>query len=146
MKKTPGILLFVLCLLPMFFAGCSDRDVVVSDLWIRETPPGMEMTAMYLSVKNNTPEAESLLSVETDIADKAEFHETYINEEGISRMRQIKEVEIPPSGRVALEPGGKHVMLIGLRGNLKRGEDIGVVLRFRNSGTLELDAKVKGIE
>lgn len=146
MKKAPEILLLILFLLPIFFAGCSDRDIVVSDLWIREAPPGMEMTAMYLTLKNNTPEAESLLSVETEIADKAEFHETYVNEEGISRMRHIKEVEIPPSGKVALEPGGKHVMLIGLRGNLIRGDDIGVVLRFRNSGTLELDAKVKGIE
>lgn len=136
----------VVCIFSVFAAGCGNSDVTVTDAWVREVPAGIETTALYMEIDNNSSETEKLLSVESEIAGTAEIHETSVNKDGISRMQQIQTVEIPASGSVAMKPGGTHVMLIGLRDRIESGQDIKVVLKFQNSGTKEIVAKVKGFD
>ncbi|CAM5372482.1 hypothetical protein RLIN73S_03923 [Rhodanobacter lindaniclasticus] len=38
------------------------------------------------------------------------------------RMRQVDAIEITPSSTTALEPGGLHVMLVGLKQPLVNGQ------------------------
>lgn len=130
----------------VFATGCGDSGVTVSDAWVREVPPGIETTALYMKISNNSSENEKLLSIESELADNAEIHETSVNKDGISRMRQIQTVEIPASGSVSMKPGGIHVMLIGLKDRIENGQDIKVVLKFQNTGTREITAKVKGFD
>lgn len=133
-------------ILSVFAAGCGNSGVTVTDAWVREVPAGIETTALYMEIENNTSETEKLLSVESEIAGTAEIHETSVNKDGISRMQQIQTVEIPASGSVVMKPGATHVMLIGLRDKIENGQDIKVVLKFQNTGTREIMAKVKGFD
>ncbi len=45
--------------------------------------------------------------------------------------------------RVAFEPGGYHVMLMGLAGDLKPGDKVNLQLTFTNGGTVQATAEVR---
>jgi copper(I)-binding protein len=51
-------------------------------------------------------------------------------------------VECPPGTTVKSEPGGLHVMLIGLSQPLRLGTEIPVALQFRDAGVLMLKVPV----
>ncbi len=98
--------------------------------------------AVYFSIRNPGGEADRLTSIETAAARAAEMHET-VEEDGVVRMVPHPEgFEIPAGSTVALEPGGKHVMLIEPR--LEEGAaTIPLTLHFERAGTLEVEAPLK---
>jgi periplasmic copper chaperone A len=57
-------------------------------------------------------------------------------------MRQITDATVPAGGALALEPGGTHVMLIGLRSPLVPGATVPLILTFRHAGEVRVDAVV----
>jgi copper(I)-binding protein len=50
---------------------------------------------------------------------------------------------VPPKTRTALEPGGKHVMLMNLSQPLSAGESVVLNLDFAESGLLRLRAPIR---
>jgi copper(I)-binding protein len=58
-------------------------------------------------------------------------------------MRPIDYVEVPANGEAELKPGGMHIMLIGLKRDLKAGEKIPLVLVFENAGEIDVQAEVR---
>ena len=69
------------------------------------------MSAGYLVLTNNTDEAMRITAVESPQFGRVEIHETTIVE-GVSRMRELEELTVPAHGSVALQRGGKHLMLM----------------------------------
>jgi len=139
-------LFILLSILFIFISGCDSSGVKISNAWVREVPEGISTSALYLTIKNNNSENDSLLSVETGIAGSAEIHQTSVNENGISYMKKLDELDIPSSETVSLEPGGTHIMLIGINRKIKDGDEIKAVLRFRNAGNKEVTAVVRGFK
>ena len=45
------------------------------------------------------------------------------------RMRQIEKIDLPAGQSVKLQPGGLHVMLIGLKQNLVPDENVPITLK-----------------
>ncbi len=96
-------------------AGACGHDetgsLVASD--VRVTPPRTEggMSAGYFTLKNHTGETITITGVSSPQFERVDMHETRI-EDGVSRMRPIDVLTIPPGGEVRLEPGGKHLMLM----------------------------------
>jgi len=102
-----------------------------------------DMGALYLTVHNPGPQGDRLLSVEVGIASVAETHET-VEEEGVMRMvARPQGFEVPPSGQLVLEPGGKHIMLFNPQE--PEGETVPVVLHFEKAGAVEVDATVSSV-
>ena len=66
-----------------------------------------------------------------------EIH-THIREGDILRMRPVAAVELPPGETVTLQPGGFHLMLIGLKEPLIQGQTVPVTLRFERAGELQV--------
>lgn len=58
-------------------------------------------------------------------------------------MQQVTQIDLPAGETVALEPGGFHVMLIGLAGQLEVGESFDVTLTFENAGERTVTAEVR---
>lgn len=58
-------------------------------------------------------------------------------------MRNTKFLEIPPRGQLELRPGGKHLMLLGLKRPLKEGEKIPLTLQFADGTRLALELSVE---
>ena len=54
-------------------------------------------------------------------------------------------IEIKPGQTVKLDPGGYHVMLMGLKQQLKQGEHFKATLEFAKAGKVDVDFTVEGI-
>lgn len=52
-------------------------------------------------------------------------------------------VEVPASGRVEFKPGSYHIMLIGLKRDLKVGDRFTVTPELEKSGTLTVESEVR---
>ena len=66
----------------------------------------------------------------------------------VMKMRPVpgQRLEIPARGAVELKPGGLHLMLIGLKQQLKPGDKIEVTLSFEKSGDKTVQAEVRAVE
>jgi hypothetical protein len=116
-------------------------DIVIKDQWIR---PGAEkmVTALYFTLENNGSEADTLYAVETDIAKMVQIHETYSNGD-VMGMREIGKIIIEPGSSVKLEPGGMHIMVMRLKRDIKKGDEIEFKLHFKNAGSILIRVKAK---
>ncbi|MAR93306.1 MAG: copper chaperone PCu(A)C [Pseudomonadota bacterium] len=118
------------------------QDLRVSDGWVREVPPVSANTAAYFTLHNDSGQPRLLLSAQSAAATAVELH-TSEEKDGMSSMRRLERVEVPANGQVAFRPGGHHVMLIGLNGPLKQGQEVGLTLTFEGGETLEVALPVK---
>ena len=109
---------------------------------IMATPSAMSgMTgtgAVYLTITNEGETDDTLVSVSTDRADLAEVHETRDQDEIAVMMPHEGALEIPAGESVSLEPGGLHVMLIGLTDDIRLGDTFDVTLTFKEAGEVTL--------
>ncbi|MDA7745881.1 copper chaperone PCu(A)C [Psychromonas sp.] len=119
-------------------------DLTVTDAYIRATPPHTANSAAYLRLLNNTDKDIKLISVESDLSERVELH-NHINENGMMKMRQVDSILIEGNGFVDLEPGGYHIMFLGLRGDLLEGQIIKLTLNFENSESMSFYTAVKKI-
>jgi periplasmic copper chaperone A len=120
----------------VFTAGTIDVRAVYAAV-----PANPERTALYLTVENRGGDADALMAVESQAADRAEIHEQ-AHVDGAVVMREVEAVDIPGDAVVHLEPGGYHIMLMGLRGPLQAGDTVHAELRFRRAGALRVRALV----
>lgn len=121
------------------------KGVVISDAWTRPTATGMPMGVAYFTITNNTGADDALVAASTPAAARVEMHETSI-EDGMARMRPLTEIAVPRAGRVAVAPGGIHLMLVDLVQPLEAGSRVPLVLEFRTAGkmTVELSVEARG--
>ena len=109
--------------------------------WSRELPPVAPNGAAYFRVENGGRETVRIVSVSTPIADRAELH-AHETDGGVMKMRHVHSVEVPAGGSVSFEPGGLHVMLIGLKQPLVGGESFPLTLGFDEAGTIEVTVEI----
>jgi copper(I)-binding protein len=61
-------------------------------------------------------------------------------------MREMANgLEIKPGQGVTLNPEGYHLMFVGLKQPLKKGEHVKVTLQFAKAGKVDVDFTVEGI-
>ena len=147
MKLVPVIvfaLSFVVMALPVKAAQTSADSVEVEDPFVRAAPAGMRVSAMFMKIRNLSKGHQHLVQVTGDVAESIELHE-HVHTGGMMRMRQIEEILIAGDGVTELEPGGLHVMLIGLKGALEVGQEIEFTLVFSDKSTKKITVPVKSI-
>lgn len=113
----------------------------VQDAWIRPAAGGA-LSALYFRVENPGSLGDRLLEVETPAAASAEIHQSMADGDTMSMERRL-EVELPPGERVVFEPGGLHVMLIGLINTIQPGDRVPVILTFERAGEVRIEASVR---
>jgi copper(I)-binding protein len=142
----------------------SGDGIEVADAWARPSPMVAGAGAAYMTITNSGSEADALLGAASDVATTVEVHETVAMEapaatDGMGGMetpaatdgtggemmgmRPVERVEIPAGGTVNLEPGGYHVMLIGLKEPLEVGSTIEITLTFEKAGERTVKAEVR---
>ena len=119
-------------------------DLEIREPWSRATAPGAKVAAGYLEIRNAGAQPDRLLSASTSVAQRVELHVTQ-RDGDVMRMRQVKDLEIPARGRLALQPGGAHLMLVDIARPLKKGERVPLKLRFERSGEVEVELEVREI-
>ncbi|GAA5215871.1 copper chaperone PCu(A)C [Corallincola platygyrae] len=128
----------------LLVTGANAAQINVVNPYVRALPPGVPTSAAFMEIENPTDQPLVLVGAQTDIAGKAELH-NHVSEGGVMKMRQVDEIEIPAKGKVALKPGGYHIMLFNLTASPKVGDEIAVTLLFSDQTTKTVKAKVKDL-
>jgi len=110
--------------------------IAVSHAWSRATPPGAANGVVYLTIDNSGADDE-LLRVESPVADHVEMHNS-IMRDGMMEMRPLQTLAIAAKSRVRFEPGGKHLMLIGVKQQIKEGQPVPLTLVFKRAGAVRV--------
>jgi hypothetical protein len=123
-------------------SGMLVEGLVIENPWAREsvTPT----STAYFVVRNETYQQDRLIDVSSDVAETVQLHESTM-QDGVMKMREVEAVDIPAYGETALEPGGVHVMLIGLEAPLEEGQSFPLTLTFENVGAIEVVVMVEDI-
>jgi periplasmic copper chaperone A len=132
-------------LLSAWSFGVQAAEIAIGDPYARAVPPGQPNSAVFMSLQNQSSDARALVGAESPVAEVVELH-THLQEGGMMRMRRIERIDLPAGERVALQPGGLHVMLIGLKQTLEPGASVALTLRYDDGGTDTIQAPVRRIE
>ena len=105
-------------------------------------PPTATSTALYATLRNPGPDADTLLQIATDAAEHASLHEM-VMEGGVMRMTPMAAgLALPAGATVRLQPGAYHGMLEGLREPLQVGGTVLVTFRFALAGEIQVPVRV----
>ncbi len=120
----------------------SGDSVEVRDAWARVGMTGGN-SAAYMTLINHEAEDNALIGVSSDIADALEIHLSEMDANGVMSMTRQDKIVLPANGEARLESGGYHVMIIGLKQDLKVGNHITLVLTFEKGGAIALTIPVQ---
>ena len=109
---------------------------------MRASIGGSKVSAVYFAITNRGEAAVRLIGAATDRAHRTMIHRSVV-ERGVMKMRHVDAIEIPPGESVRFEPGGLHVMLMGVSAPLETAERISVTLVFERAGELVLSVPVR---
>jgi copper(I)-binding protein len=132
-------------------ATAESAGLTVSGPWVRVAirPEGSDApdappvnSAAYLMLRNGGAADDALTAVETEIADTAELH-TVSMDEGVMRMRPVDAIPVAAGEEAVLEPGGYHIMLIGIHQALEEGDSVDLTLRLRSGEAVTVRAPVR---
>ena len=119
-------------------------DLHITDQWVREAPKLAKAGAGYLKIKNTGTVSDVLVGVEADFP-KVMIHGTK-TESGVKKMYHVDNLAIDAGETVALEPGGLHIMFMGLDGTgLPAGGSVTATLNFETSGDVEIIFPIRPI-
>ena len=139
------LLLFSLISAPLLAATPAAEDITVVNPYVRAVPPGQPNSAAFMQLQNKSATQHAVVRAESPVAKAVELH-THINEGGIMKMRQIKQIDVPAKGTTMLKPGGLHVMFLGLKSELKPDQSIPVTLIYEDGSKVTIHAKVRKIQ
>ena len=112
-------------------------DIQILDPVAHETPASAMAGAGYFQIVNSGETPDRLIAVRADFP-RVMMHDTVV-EDGIASMRHLEAVGLDPGEEVIFEPGGKHIMFMGLAGNpFVAGGEIPATLIFENSGEIDI--------
>lgn len=116
------------------------RTPVITEAWARTTMPGQPVGGAYMKISSERD--VTLFHVETDVAREVQVHTMHIDK-GVMKMREHGPLEIPAEKTVTLAPGGLHMMLLGLKQQLKIGDSISLVMTFVDSNKAKTTTVIK---
>jgi len=126
--------------MPAQAASTTAGSIAVEHVWARATPKGASNAAVYLTLVNNGSETDRLIGASSPIADDIQFHEER-DENGVSKMRALQAIDIPPGAPVVLKPSGLHLM-VRIKQQLVEGQIFPLTLTFEKAGSIETTARV----
>jgi|SRR5215469_21338 len=89
-------------------------------------PSTGDVAAVFMALANMGDKPDRLIGAATQFADAAMFQD-YGN-------RPVDAFDLPPNRPVALRPGGRRVVLQGVKHRLAAGDEFPLTLRFANAG------------
>ena len=134
-------LAFVVLAAPLSAEMAHNSDMMVTGAYAYETPKSAPSGAGYLTVKNMGDTDDVLLAVRSDPM-QVMMHET-VEENGVARMVHKMSVPIAAGDTVSFEPGGLHIMFMGLNGDpFEEGEAVPATLVFEKAGEIAVEFTV----
>ncbi|MDO6590760.1 hypothetical protein DS901_05110 [Loktanella sp. D2R18] len=119
----------------------AESEIHVMDTMVFETAPTAMAGGGFMQIMNHGDTDDMLIDVRADYP-RVEIHTTEFAD-GVAKMIHIEGVPVPAGGMATLEPGGFHVMFMGLQGTpFVLDEMIPATLVFEYAGEVEVMFKV----
>lgn len=123
--------------------GYKVGPIEIEHPWARATAKGAQTGAAYMVLSSEGKDSDRLVSASTPVADKAELH-THMMDNGVMKMRPVDAIEVTPGSPTPLQPGGLHIMLVGLKNPLVKGKAFPMTLTFEKAGPVVVQVDVQG--
>lgn len=115
-------------------------SIKVENAWVRATAPGQKVAGGFMQL---TADANmTLVGGSSPVSRAFELHYMKM-ENGVMEMREMKEIALPKGKAVSLEPGGLHVMFIGLKDPIKAGQKVPMTLIVKGADGKEQQLAVE---
>ncbi len=128
---------------PALAGDAAKGDIKIENAWARASAGNARAGAAYLSVENKG-DADRIVAAKSGVSDRTELH-NHLMENGVMKMRQVDGIDVPAGGKATLQPGGLHVMFMGLKAPLKEGTSFPVTLVFEKAGPVEVVVDVQKV-
>ncbi|WP_416351552.1 copper chaperone PCu(A)C [Parashewanella curva] len=110
---------------------------------VRAMPSSVPNTAAYFKVVNHG-KAVKLVSVDTPVAKEAQLH-TLLDDNGVIKMRQVKNFALGAHSTLTLKPSGDHIMILGLKKPLAVGSRVALTLNFSDGSSNTITLPVQKV-
>jgi hypothetical protein len=137
-------------LLSLALVGCSESQapgcggLKVDAPWVREAASGAEVMGAYFTLVNDGDSKVVINGVSSSQFDRAEMHETVVNDDGQASMQPIERVSVAPGESVEFKSGGRHVMLFSPSQAYAAGDQVELILACgERGGELPVAATVR---
>lgn len=122
--------------------GLAQAQIHVDAPWARATAPGQPAGGGFLKLHNAGATDRLLGASAPGVAERVELHTMQMDGD-VMRMRQVDAIALPAGKQVSLEPGGLHLMFMGLKQPLQAGSSFPLKLRFEKAGELAVEVQVQ---
>ncbi len=122
--------------------GVTQENITVSDPWARASAGPARNGAAFMTI-SSAGTADRLVSASAPVAMKTETH-THLMEDGVMKMRRVDGIDVAADEATVLQPGGLHVMFMGLHEPLIEGESFPLTLTFEKAGEVTVEVPVMG--
>jgi len=124
-----------------FSAWAQAPVVEVSQAWARATISTARVGGVFLTM-TATGGPDRVVSVSSPVAERVEVHET-IRDGDVMKMREVLHLSVQPEQPTVLKPGAHHIMLIGLKRPLNRGEIFPLTITFEKAPSVTTTVTVQ---
>ena len=137
--------LVLLSLFLLSFTAHADvaKNVNVEQSYVRSAIQQQRNSAAFMNLTNQGAQG-AIVNAKSTVAKIVELH-THINDSGVMRMRKIEQIDLPTDKVIKLQPGGLHIMLLGLNRDLKPGDRVDVTLGFDDGSEKVLQVPVQNM-
>ncbi|WP_426369378.1 copper chaperone PCu(A)C [Pseudocolwellia sp. HL-MZ7] len=141
---TPLFALFIVMSSQASFAETTQANEHISfnAPWVRAMPPTVMHTAGYAEIHNASPVADKLINVWSSAITTIEIHQTK-QVDGIFKMLEAENPTIPPNGKLVLQPGGYHLMMMGIKSPLIENETLVINFEFERAGVVQMNFPIR---
>ena len=99
----------------------------------------------YGIVTNDSESDVRIVSAASSASDDVQLHETLMDDEGAMTMREVEDYVIPAGGTFTFEPGGPHIMMMGIDAATFPTSIVDVTVTFDDGTSTSFDAEVRSI-
>ncbi len=142
MQRLLGLFFVLAVMLGSVTTFAHESKVQISSAWVRPStgPTGV----VFANLHNTHDKSRSLVEVRVcnHVCDHAELH-THIQEGDIMRMRPVGDISLKAGETTRLEPGGLHIMLMGLKRPLAEGDVLPMTFVFDQGDSVKLGVPVQ---
>ncbi len=112
-----------------------------TDAWVRLPAVSGRPAGGYFTA-HGTASADTLSSVTSPRAERIEMH-SMVRDGATMKMRAEPGFALPANGELTFAPGGSHLMLYGLSGELKPGDKVPLVFHFASGEKVSVEAEAR---
>jgi copper(I)-binding protein len=120
-----------------------DMSIDISRPWARVSSRQADRAGGYFTATNKGSTADRLVAAASPAAEKVELQYIKVVGYGITMRLMERGLGLPADTTITLKPRGYHLLFIGLKKPLAKGERVPVTLTFEKAGPQQVELTVE---